>query len=359
MTLSPEKIEEILRVPEKSALLADLKYVQDKHLTITRKKRGRGFSYFHLGEHIKDKERLKRIKSLIIPPAWQQVRISELENGHLQCVGRDEKNRKQYLYHEMWTQIRNQTKFYKMVAFAEALPHIREQIEHDLQLPGMPLAKCLALVLSVMEETHIRIGNQNYARTNKTYGLSTMRTRHLKENHGSYILDFIGKRGKEHKVEISDRQLKKLIHQCEEIPGWELFKYYDDNGQHHSIDSGMVNEYIQSISGDLFSAKDFRTWAATVIFYETAYSLGHSKDQKTREKNIIACYDEAAEGLGNTRAVCRNYYVHPQVVDTYDSGEIQSYFDKMQRLEEQNYMSPAEQMVKEIIQDFEIKVREV
>ena len=217
---------------------------------------------------------------MVIPPNWKNVRICHLENGHLQVIGFDDKNRKQYLYHPSWSKIRNQTKFFKMAAFGKVLPKIRRQVDQDLDLPGMTKRKVLALIIRLMEETHIRIGNEYYARNNKTYGLSTLRTRHVKTYGNKLKFDFVGKKGKEHSVTLENKKLVKLVNQCEELPGWELFKYYDESGNKQIIDSGMINEYIQEISGSLFSAKDFRTWSATKIFFETLKELGYTAKEK-------------------------------------------------------------------------------
>ncbi len=292
----------------------------------------------------------------MIPPGWKDVKITHLAKGHLQAVGRDEKNRKQYLYHPLWSKIRNVTKFFKMAAFGKILPKIRKQVEKDLDAPGMTKAKVLALVVRLMEETHIRIGNDYYARKNKTYGLSTFRTRHVKVSNNRVKFEFIGKKGKEQSVNIRNRKLIKLINQCEEIPGWELFKFYDENGEKQSIDSGMINDYIREISEEIFSAKDFRTWSATKIFFETLCELGYTEDEKQNKKNILTAFDAAATGLGNTRVVCRNYYVHPQVVESYENGTIEPYFKKIKDDQQKDYtsLSDTEKVILKLIQDYEI-----
>jgi DNA topoisomerase-1 len=358
MTLTPEQIREALSEPETAAHLADLVYIQDEHLTIHRKKHGRGFTYLiNNNERVKDKEELKRIKSLVIPPGWSNVRISSVANGHLQSVGRDDKGRKVYRYHDLWNLLRNQTKFFKMSAFAKALPKIRKRLENDLALTGMPREKCLALVLTIMDLTHVRVGNQYYARKNKTYGLSTMRTRHLEEDSDGVSFHFKGKKGVEQTSTITDAQLVKLIHQCEEIPGWELFQYYDEKGRHHGIDSSMINDYIHEIAGDIFTAKDFRTWGATTTFFEKLIELPAPETQKERDKHLIASYDAAAEELGNTRAVCKQYYVHPEVHSIYEDEKFQLYREKMSSYNDHKRFSKAERCVQEIIENFEIEFK--
>ena len=358
MTLSPDDVETVMNDPHEAVKLAKLRYVSEKHLTIARKKVGRGFAYYKNEEKITDDKMLKRIKELVIPPAWRKVKITHLANGHLQVVGRDEKDRKQYMYHPTWSEIKNQTKFFKMTSFARILPKLRKQIEKDLSKEGMPKRKVLALVIRLMEETHIRIGNHYYAKKNKTYGLSTFLTKHVKTFKGGIKFEFVGKKGKEHSITVEDKKLIVLINQCEEIPGWELFKFYNKNGEKQSIDSEMINEYIHELSGDIFSAKDFRTWSASKIFFETLLELGYTEKEKEQKKNILIGFDAAAEGLGNTRAVCRSYYVHPQIIKTYESGEIVPYFDKVNEEKEPEYtqLSETEKAILQLIQDYEIEI---
>ena len=358
MTLSPEDVNTILDDPTEAVALANLIYVSESKLAIKRRKAGRGFTYTLNGEKISDPETLKRLKELVIPPAWTNVRISRNKKGHLQAVGRDEKNRKQYIYHPLWSKIRNQTKFFKMTSFGKALPKIRQQVENDLDLPEMNKRKVLALVIRLMEETHIRIGNAYYAKKNKTYGLSTLRTRHVKTSEDTMSFEFVGKKGKEHSITIENQKLVKLVNQCEEIPGWELFKFYDEKGEKQAIDSGMVNDYIHDISGNRFSAKDFRTWSASKIFFETLYEIGYTEDEKQNKKNILAAYDAAASGLGNTRAVCRSYYVHPRIVECYEKGFIVPYFKQIKEEENKDYtsLSQTEKIILKIIKDYEIEV---
>ena len=360
MTLSPDDVETIMSDPNEAVKLANLRYVSENHLSIHRKKVGRGFAYYKKEEKISDNKTLERIKSLVIPPAWKNVRITHLPNGHLQVVGRDEKERKQYMYHPTWSKIRNQTKFFKMTSFGKMLPKIRKQVDKDLLLEGMPKRKVLALVIRLMEETHIRVGNHYYAKNNKTYGLSTFRTRHVKTFKDGIKFEFVGKKGKEHSITVEDKRLINLINQCEEIPGWELFKFYNENGEKQTIDSEMINDYIHEISGDIFSAKDFRTWSATKIFFETLLETGYTEDEKENKKNILTGFDAAAEGLGNTRAVCRSYYVHPKVIETYESGEIVPYFKKVNEDKEPVYtqLSETEKAIYKLIKDYKIEIED-
>ncbi|WBL23562.1 DNA topoisomerase IB [Zunongwangia sp. HRR-M8] len=358
MTLSGEDINVILEEPKEAAKLANLIYVSEHHLSISRKKAGRGFSYLKDDAKIKDKRTIKRIKELVIPPAWTSVRISKFDNGHLQAVGRDEKNRKQYIYHQMWSKIKNESKFFKMTAFGKKLPKIRKKVNQDLELLGMCKQKVLALIIRLMEETHIRIGNDYYAQKNKTYGLSTFRTKHLKTYDDEVKFEFVGKKGKEHSISVENPKLINLINQCEEIPGWELFKFIDENNEKHTIDSGMINDYIHEVTSDLFSAKDFRTWSASKIFFETIHELGYIEDEKENKKTILTSYDAAASGLGNTRAVCRSYYVHPKIVESYEDGSIVPYFKKIKNDDSKNYttLSETEKVMLKLIEDYEISV---
>ena len=360
MTLSPDDVETVMCDPQEAVKLANLRYVSENHLSIERKKVGRGFAYYKKEEKITDSKTLERIKKLVIPPAWKNVRITHLPNGHLQVVGRDEKERKQYIYHSTWSEIRNQTKFFKMISFGKMLPKIRKQVNEDLNLEGMPKNKVLALVIRLMEETHIRVGNHYYARQNKTYGLSTFRTRHVKTFKDGLKFEFIGKKGKEHSITVENRKLIDLINQCEEIPGWELFKFYNENGEKQSIDSEMINNYIHEICGDMYSAKDFRTWSATKIFFETLMEKGYTEDEKDNKKNILDGFDTAAEGLGNTRAVCRSYYVHPKVIETYETGEIIPYFKKVKEDKVPTYtqLSETEKAIHKLIKDYKIEIED-
>lgn len=356
MTLTAAQVNLILENPIEAARLANLVYITQNKLTIKRHRHGRGFYYTRKGEKIVDGNSLKRFKSLVIPPAWEDVHITHLENGHLQVVGFDDKKRKQYRYHPKWSLIRNRTKFFKMAAFGNALSQIRKQIEIDLSLKRMGKRKCLALILKLMEETHIRIGNDYYAQKNKSYGLTTLRNKHLDVYKNKVKFNFIGKKGKEHSITLKNKKLQRLVLQCHEIPGWELFQYYDHDGNHHSIDSGMVNDYIHEISGDLFSAKDFRTWAGSKIFFETLYHLGPANTSTEINKNILIAYDATSEGLGNTRTVCKKYYVHPILPSKYEDGSLDVYFEKLNNITETlPHLSSSEEVLLELLSQYKVE----
>lgn len=295
---------------------------------------------------------MTRIKKLVIPPAWKNVRISYPSNGHLQAVGKDAKSRKQYRYHPMWSKVRNQTKFYRMATFGKILPKIREQVDADLDQKGWTKSKVIALVVKLMDETHIRIGSEQYAKRNQTYGLTTLRKRHLDVFKDKIKFQFRGKRGKEHEITIRNKKLVKVVSKCEEIPGWELFKYFDRKGDKHSVDSEMINTYLHKYSGHTFTAKDFRTWAATVVFFDTLMDLGVESEEKAIKKNLLLGFDAAAKALGNTRNVCRKYYVHPFVVSAYEDGTISQAFEKSENLESRTNFSASEISLLELIENY-------
>ncbi len=350
---NPKFLTQIIKEPEMVIDQLNLIYVNDDKLKITRHKHKKGFRYLLNGIPLSTKKDIERIKKLVIPPAWSNVRIACLENGHLQAIGRDLKNRKQYRYHPLWNTIRNQTKFYKMTAFGRQLPKIRKRVDQDLEQSGWPQTKVLALIIRLMEETHIRIGNEQYAKRNKTYGLSTMRTRHVNIEKDKLKFEFVGKRGKKHSVTLRNKKLIRLVNRCEEIPGWELFQYYDSDGVKHSVESSMINNYVHEICGDLFTAKDFRTWAATTIFFETLFDLGIANTEKEVQKNIIKAYDAAANSLGNTRNVCRKYYVHPAIVAAYEDSSIKKAFDQVeQKSKIEEYFSPSEHVIIKLLENY-------
>jgi DNA topoisomerase-1 len=319
-------INTIITSPEDCIDCFDLTYVYNKHFTIKRHKEENNFYYTKNNKLLTNKKDLARIEALVIPPTWKKVKISALTNGHLQAFGRDEKGRKQYRYHQKWNRLRNSTKFLKMIRFGELLPKIRERVAKDLQQKTWTQTKVLALIIRLLEETHIRIGNEKYARRNKTYGLTTLRNKHVDLLKDNLTVEFVGKRGKNHKITLRNKKLIKLINQCQEIPGWELFQYFDENKVKKSVDSTMVNEYIHDLSGEIFTAKDFRTWAASSICFATLHDLGIDEDEQKIKKNIITALDFTAKSLGNTRTVSKKYYVHPKIISNYKDGSIINFF---------------------------------
>lgn len=350
-------MNQLIKAPHLVIEKLDLEYINDNQLTIVRCREGENFVYKKNGKNVKSKHEIKRINSLVLPPAWENVRITDITNGHLQAVGTDVKNRKQYRYHPKWNLIRNQTKFYKIAEFGAKLPSIRKQVDLDLEQKEWSKEKVTALVIRLMEETHIRIGNEKYAKDNKSYGLSTLRKRHININRNSLRFEFIGKKGKQHTITTRNKQLIKLVSRCEEIPGYEVFKYYDKNGEKKVLDSHTVNEYLHNISGEYFSAKDFRTWAASIIFFESLMEMGITSDEKEIKQNIITAFDLTAEALGNTRKVCKDYYVHPLLISTYEDGSIQKYFDLAQKSRStRKYFTKSEIAFSELIQNYEINL---
>jgi DNA topoisomerase-1 len=307
--------------PVESAREAGLRYVSDAKPGIRRVKVGRGFRYKAAdGGVVRDEETLRRIRSLVIPPAWTSVWVCPVANGHLQATGRDARGRKQSRYHPKWRQVRDENKYERMTHFAAALPGIRARVKEDLARPGMPREKVLATIVSLMEATHIRVGNEEYARTNGSYGLTTMRNKHV-EVHGADVkFTFQGKSGVRHAISLHDRRLAKIIKQCTDIPGYELFQYLDAEGTHHNIDSTAVNDYLREITGQHFTAKDFRTWAGSVLACGMLRDLGPFTSAAEAKKNVVAAIAKVAAELGNTPSVCRKCYVHPAVLEAYLGG---------------------------------------
>lgn len=298
-----------------------LRYSTDEKPGIRRKKRGTGF-YFVApdGRKITDLETLKRIKHLVIPPAWTDVWICPFENGHIQATGRDNRGRKQYRYHERWREQRDETKFARMLKFAHVLPKIRRRVRHDLRQRGMPREKVLATIVRLLESTLIRVGNDEYARDNHSYGLTTMRNRHVAVRGKKLCFTFRGKAGKQHEISLYDRQLARIVKRCQEMAGQELFVYEDEAGAVRDVCSQDVNEYLRAITGDDFTAKDFRTWAGTVLAAVALREFAAATHQTPLKKNIVRAIQAVARVLGNTPTVCRKCYIHPAILDSYLSG---------------------------------------
>ncbi|MBF2006741.1 MAG: DNA topoisomerase IB [Chlorogloeopsis fritschii C42_A2020_084] len=315
--------------PIESAELVGLHYVSDTTPGIWRQRVGEEFCYFDAnGKKICDETELTRIKALVIPPAWSEVWICPHSQGHLQATGRDAKGRKQYRYHSHWQKVRSQTKFTRMIAFGQALPKIRQHVQADLALGGLPKEKVLATVVKLMEITKIRVGNEEYAQTNKSFGLTTMRDRHVNISGSKLRFKFRGKSGVEHDIDVSDRRLAKIVKSCQDIPGQELFQYLDDDGHRQAIGSGDVNDYLREITGLDFTAKDFRTWFGTVLAAQELYDLGQFTSQTAAKKNITQAIKNVAQELGNRPATCRKYYVHPAVLEAYTDGSLLATIEK-------------------------------
>ena len=352
--LKPSKIVKIMKDPEASAKAVNLIYTSDAESAgIIRKKKGKKYSYFKDGERIKDKDEIKRINGLVIPPAWENVWICALDNGHLQATGFDVKKRKQYRYHPLWSALRNHTKFYRMLQFGYALPQMRLHIEQDLALRNFEKRKILALIVSLMQKTNIRIGNNAYEKLYGSFGLTTLKGKHVKINGQKMTFSFKGKKGVMHNVNLKSRRLSRLVQKCKEIPGKELFQFYDDDGNHHTIDSGMVNNYIKEISGEDFTAKDFRTWSGTVNALIAFKEIGYAETNTEYKKKVKEALERVASHLGNTSTVCRKYYVHPLVINLYENNTIKKYLDELEQIEENDGKADLTQQEKLVLKILE------
>jgi DNA topoisomerase-1 len=334
--ISDKVIKTILHDAEKSAKAVNLVYVHDHDPGINRVKKGKNFIYVRGKKKVEDEALLGRIKSLVIPPAWTNVWICESENGHLQATGFDLRKRKQYRYHSLWNSLRNHTKFYRLHQFGSFMPTIRERIEKDLSLPGLPQEKVLATVVCLMERTSIRIGNNAYEKLYGSFGITTLKDKHVNINGASMQFTFKGKKGVSHKISLTSKRLANIVKQCRDIPGKELFQYYDEQGNHKCIDSGMVNQYLKSISGQDFTAKDFRTWSGSVQALLAFREIEPSDTATGMKKNIVVALDIVAAHLGNTRTVCRKYYVHPVIIDLYENQKLQRYLAELDALKKKN-----------------------
>ena len=341
--------------PVLAAEKADLRYVLDDEPGYTRKRKGKGFAYYSLsGNHLKGEQLIRRFEGLVIPPMWDDVWICKDANGHIQATGFDAKGRKQYIYHEKWREVRDRAKFDSLIPFGEALPELRASLEKDLKRKGMPRAKVVAAVTQLLEKTLIRIGNREYAEKNESYGLTTLRRKHVEVEGEKVEFDFKGKAGKEHKVVLEDKKLADIIKACYDVPGYELFKYFDEDGEKQVVDSADVNDYLQEVMGDAFTAKDFRTWAGTVLTAEMLCEGDCPAEVKGRVKVITNSIKDVANHLGNTPAVCRSSYVHPLLLEMYEAGEFQEALDKqMKKIRRRSLkrMSESEAAVLELLKD--------
>jgi DNA topoisomerase-1 len=274
------------------------------------------------GKIIRGAEELRRIKALVIPPAWTDVWISPDPRGHLQATGRDARGRKQYRYHRRWREVRDETKYYRLIAFAQALPAIRRRTSEHLARPRLSKDKVLAAVVQLLEKTLIRVGNDEYAKQNRSFGLTTMRDGHVEVKGGRVRFSFRGKSGVEHEIDLNDRRLARIVKACRDIPGYDLFQYYDENGERQSIGSADVNAYLQDITGKDFTSKDFRTWAGTVLAAQLLRDFERVDSGAQAKRNIVQAVESVAKRLGNTKAVCRKCYIHPAVFDAYLDGSM-------------------------------------
>ncbi|MDQ9171952.1 DNA topoisomerase IB [Oxalobacteraceae bacterium R-40] len=322
--ISPSPVSDSLAAdPPKFAKEAGLRYVSDEQAGIRRQATQDGFRYLDPeGKIIKDDKTFARIRALAIPPAWTEVWISPWANGHIQATGRDAKGRKQYRYHARWRAVRDEAKYGRMISFGQALPAIRRQVDEHLSLPGLPREKVLATIVYLLQVTMMRIGNEEYARTNKSFGLTTLKNRHVRIDGSAVEFQFRGKSGVNHKVKVSDPRLARIIKRTRDLPGQDLFQYLDDEGNVHTIGSADVNDYLRAVTGEDYTAKDFRTWAGTVLAALALQEFEKFDSEAQAKKNIVRAIENVARRLGNTPAICRKCYVHPEVLASYIDGTL-------------------------------------
>ncbi len=336
-----KKLEKIGRDPQITAKAVGLRYVSDSMPGYSRKKSGKGWTYYDKdGNVVKDKALINRFNGLVIPPAYTNVWISPCENGHLQFTGVDAAGRKQYRYHPDWNKIRNQSKYHRLQAFAGHLPAIRSRVNKDLGRKNQDHDKIVALVVRLMELTGIRIGNEAYKKLYGSFGLTTLLNRHVKIEGTAIKFEFKGKKGVYHQIALHSAKLARLVKHCRDIPGKELFQYYNEAGERCTVDSGDVNSYLKDITGEDFTAKDFRTWAGSVSALHAFNQAGEFESAADCRRKTIAVLDEVALNLGNTRTVCKKYYVHPAVIESYEAGTLFKYLDGL----DENGSSPSTQL---------------
>jgi DNA topoisomerase-1 len=332
--------------PVAAAKGAGLRYVSDERPGIARQRAGRGFRYFGPdGEPVRDERTRARITALAIPPAWTDVWICPDPRGHVQATGRDAKGRKQYRYHPRWREVRDETKYTRLIAFGQSLPRLREQLAADLARPGVTREKVLAAVVRLLETTLIRVGNEEYARANDSFGLTTLRDEHVAVDGSRLSFRFRGKSGIEHEVDLRDRRLAAIVKRCQDLPGQDLFQYEAEDGELHRVTSEDVNAYLQEVLGEEFTAKDFRTWAGTVLAAQALAEFGEFDSEAQAKQHVVAAIEAVAGRLGNTRAVCRKCYVHPAVVDAYLDGSLRETLQRRieAELEEELHRLPPEE----------------
>lgn len=306
-----------------SAKAAGLRYVTDAMPGIRRLRRGRGFAYVAPdGQAVRERAAVKRFASLVIPPAWTEVWICPIEDGHLQVTARDARGRKQYRYHPQFRQHRDGTKFERLFDFGEVIWKIRDRVENDIQLAGLPREKVLATVVWLLERTLIRVGTEELSRENKSYGLTTLRRKHVEIDGSELRFDFRGKSGVEHAVTVDDVRIARIVQRCHDLRGQVLFQYLDDDGERQQVEAGDVNDYLRDITDTEITAKDFRTWAGTMIAAQVLRDLGPAESAREAERNIVQAIDHTASRLGNTRTVCRKYYIHPALIAAYLKGDV-------------------------------------
>lgn len=337
--LSHSKYIKLVKDYEAAASTANLLYVNDKDPGIERVKNGDNFLYLFQQKKIIEQKEVERIKKLAIPPAWTKVWISVEHNGHIQATGYDLRLRKQYRYHSLWNALRNETKFHKLLEFGKVLPALRLQVEKDLSQKELTDRKVIALVISLMERTYIRIGNAAYEKMNGSHGITTLHDKHVSINGDSISFSFKGKKNIHHDISLKNRRLAKVVQQCRDIPGKELFQYFDKDNQRKSIDSGMVNAYIREVTGDVFTAKDLRTWAGCLHLIMAFKEMEGAENDTAIKKNVNEALDFVSKHLGNTRIVCKKYYVHPGIIRLYEENKLNKYLKELDFIEQDDNTS--------------------
>lgn len=332
-SLSHKEFLKIDKDYSRAAKTASLQYVTDRDAGIERKAKGTGFSYLQEGKPVKDAATLERIRKLAIPPAWTAVWICATEDGHIQATGIDARGRKQYRYHAAWHELRNETKFHRMFEFGKLLPSLRLQLETDLARKELCEEKVIATVISLMERTYIRIGNNDYEKLYGSYGLTTLKDKHVKIKGDKMRFSFRGKKGIDHDISLKNRRLARAVQACRDLPGKELFQYLDATGARKSIDSGRVNTYIKEATGADFSAKDFRTWAGSLSALRAFRNMAEATSDTELKKNVVQALEEVSKQLGNTRTVCKKYYVHPGIIRLYEAQGLNKYLKELDAIE--------------------------
>jgi len=350
--LSHKQFLEVAKDCEKAADVVNLIYIKNSDPGIARKKRGKKFYYFFESKPVKGKKEIERINKLAIPPAWEEVWICKFPNGHIQATGLDLRKRKQYRYHPLWNLLRNETKFHHLYEFGKSLPQLRLKMEEDISSKSLNQEKVLATVLSLMERTYIRVGNNGYEKMYGSYGLTTLKDKHVSINGDKIAFSFNGKKGVHHNVSLKNKRLAKIVKECRDIPGKELFQYYDEEGNKNAIDSGMVNDYIKNATGKDFTAKDFRTWAGSLHALDAMRTFEEDITENEKKKNIVAMLDFVSEKLGNTRTVCKKYYVHPGIIRLYEENKLVQYLKNLEpnkKEDAESGLTPSEEILMQVL----------
>ena len=333
-----------------AAKTVNLTYYTSDSAGISRHKNRKGYDYKYKGKIVRDKSTLERIRKLAIPPSWSDVWICPSENGHLQATGFDLNKRKQYRYHSKWNDLRNETKFHRMYEFGKALPIIREKVHKDLAGQELNEQKVLATAINLMEQTYIRIGNSEYEKLYGSYGLTTLKDNHVTIKKEAILFSFKGKKGIEHTITLKNKKLARIVRQCRDLPGRTLFQYYSPDGERKSIDSGMVNSYIREAAHQDFSAKDFRTWAGTLEALDCISKLKDAKTVSEAKKNVLQVLDDVSAKLGNTRNICKKYYVHPGILRLYEENKLLKYVKNWgKKRTHSKKLNPTEQLLMSVL----------